>query len=578
MVNDAPGAKSDAGLTLAVRATRALAWVFAAAAIACVVWVMIGRFVQQAECEWMASAIRDGVDRVKGGQQLYARPSENFIAYIYPPLYFWVSALVAKTMSTLVACRLVSVLATLVTLVAIAKIARALGATREWAALSVALYFGAYSYTLYFYDLERVDALEAALASTAVALLVGSSDEEKPSTGLLRAGGTGALLALAYFAKQPGLFAFAAVLGGLGVMREWRKMAVVAATGLVTAGGIGAYVQSASGGWFSYYVLKLPSAHGIKGSLVSLFWLFDAPKGFLLTAATFGLVAVAAYGVLRRKQQRWKDVVFASVVGSSMFGAFLLRAHVGGFFNVLMCWTPFACAAVGIAATRITGAFEERRARATVEIGLFTALALQLASWTFDPNEITPGSHDVRADQELARVVKTFEKHGEVLVSTTGGLTTPPHFHAAALYDILRAGYPMPPDYEAKLRNRGYAAMLLGAPNETECSHHACDDTGLAVLENYFVAGRLPTPLRTSFVGFDARPGWIMRPRKHPLSGVPLKSLMMRARVEQAYADMLEAAGGSDVDHARWHDEIEDLAAEQLQREAKQATSPAPAP
>lgn len=574
MANDTSG-ESKSGLQIAVRATRAIAWTLSVASIACVLWVIAGRFVQQSECEWMASAIRDGVDRVKAGQQLYAAPSQNFIAFIYPPLYFWVSAVLAKATSTLVACRIVSVVATLVTLGGIAKIARSLGATKEWTLLSVALYFGAYSYTLYFYDLERVDALEAGIATAAVALLLGGNEDEAPVRSLLRAGATGVLLALAYFAKQPALFVFAAVLGGLGVTRQWRRMLVVAASGLVTAGAIGAYVQSASGGWFSYYVLKLPSAHGIKGSLVSLFWLFDAPKGFALTAATFGLVAVALSRLLRRKSQRWQDVTFASVVGGAMFGAFLLRAHVGGFFNVLMCWTPFACAAVGIAAGRITSAFDDPKARAAMETGLFTALSLQLATWTFDPNEITPGSHDVKADRELARIVKVFEKEGEVLVSTTGGLTTPRHFHAAALYDVLRSGYPMPADYEAMIRERKYAAMLLGAPNETECSHHACDDTGLAVLENYFVAARIPTPPRTSFVGFDARPGWVMRPRKHPLHGVPLKKLMARARVEQALADLREAAAGDDAEHAVFHDEIEDLASEQLQRDEKQE-KPAP--
>lgn len=560
MADEALADRPSPGLALAVRVVRAATWVLAISSVVLVLWVVIGRFIQPAQAEWMTGAVRDGVERVRDGKQLYAAPSANFVAYIYPPLYFWLAGTLAKVVSLVVAGRTVSILATVVTCLSIAKIARSLGATKEWTLLAVALHFGAYSYTLWFYDLERVDPLEAAISTLGVALLLHPSEGRRD---LFQAAGAGALLALSYFAKQPGLFVFAATCGGLFAAREWRRLGIVLAAGALVAAAVGGYAQHASHGWFSYYVIKLPSAHGIKLALVTLFWLFDAPKGFAIAGASIGLVAIACYRLVRREKQSWRDVTFASVVGGAMVGAFLLRSHVGGFINVLLCWTPFACAAVAIGASRILASFTEPRAKSTIEIGLFAAVGLQLAGWFFDPNEVTPGRFDLKEDQELERVVKLLEKEGEVIVTTNGNVTTPRHFHAAALFDVIRAGDPLPEDYMTGLTTRKYAAILVGAPNESECELQTCKDAAMAVMANYFVASRQPTPRRPSLVGFDARAGWLMRPRKRPLSGMSLDELNERARIEQGLADARAAIGGKNADPAQWHDDIEELAAAQ---------------
>lgn len=558
--NESAAAASSPGLELATRVMRVVAWLFAGLSLLLVLWVVVGRFIQPAQAEWMTGAVRDGVERVRNGEQLYAAPSANFVAYIYPPLFFWLAGTLAKVTSLVVAGRTVSILASIVAAASIAKIARSLGATKEWSALAIALHLGAYSYTLWFYDLERVDPLEAAISTAAVALLL------HPATGrrdLLQSAGAGALLGLAYFAKQPGLIIFVAALGGLVVARELKRAAIVGASGGLVAAVVGGYAQSASHGWFSYYVIKLPSAHGIKLSLVSLFWVTDVPKGFALAAGSIGVVAAASYKLLRAEKQPWRDLAFASVVGGSMMGAFLLRAHVGGFINVLLCWTPFGCAAAAVAASRATESFAEPRARNALRIAFFAALSLQLAGWIFDPNEVTPGPSDLKEDQELARVVKMLEKEGEVIVTTNGNVTIPRHFHAAALFDVIRAGHPLPDDYMTGLQSRKYSALLVGAPNETECELQTCKDAAIAVMANYFVASRQPTPQRPSLVGFDARAGWLMRPRKRPLTGMSLDDLNERAKIEQGLAEARAAVGGKNADAAQWHDDIEDLAAQQ---------------
>lgn len=561
-----PTREAGAGLHLAVRVLRVIAAVLAAASTLIVVWVVIARFLHPAETEWMTGSIRDEVDRLRAGQPLYAAPSQAYVPYIYPPLYFWLSSVVAKATSTAVACRLVSITATVVTVVAIARISRAVGASARWAWAGGALYVGTFSYTMYCFDLERVDALESAFATSAVALLMGGKENPKE---LLRAAGAGVLFGLAYFAKQPGLFIFASCVGGLLFAREWKRAGVVFGAGLVTALSLGIYAQSTTHGWFSYYVLKMPASHGISPPLVTVFWLVDAPKAFVLAAGSFGLVSVSAYRILRRQVPPWRATTFAAVVGGAMIGAFLMRAHVGGWINVVIAWTPFGCAAAAIAGSRALDAFDEPRARAAIEIGLLTAFALQLALWFFDPSELAPGPKDDAAEGALARLVTTLEKEGEVVVTSAGGLSSPRHFHAAALYDVLRVGDPAPADYLAALRERKYSAMVVSAPNETMCAPASCAETSIAVMENYFVAARLPPPVRPSRVGFEVRSAWVLRPRKIPLKGVPLEKLDARQRTEAAIAEMRSALGGSLGDPTLPQADIEEIAAAEATRDSK---------
>ena len=96
------------------------------------------------------------------GEQLYIPPSATFIPFVYTPIYVWLSAALAHLCSVFVACKVVSLAATVATAWGIARIASILGATRFWSVVGALLHFGTYSVTLFFFDLERVDALAAA--------------------------------------------------------------------------------------------------------------------------------------------------------------------------------------------------------------------------------------------------------------------------------------------------------------------------------------------------------------------------------------------------------------------------------
>ena len=103
---------SDPSADLVARAMRALPLAVGAALGVLSLVVVVQRFRYRIDGEWMTGAIRDGVDRLRDGQPLYAAPSARFVPFVYPPLYFWVCAALARICSTFIACKLVSIAAT----------------------------------------------------------------------------------------------------------------------------------------------------------------------------------------------------------------------------------------------------------------------------------------------------------------------------------------------------------------------------------------------------------------------------------------------------------------------------------
>jgi 4-amino-4-deoxy-L-arabinose transferase-like glycosyltransferase len=78
------------------------------------------------ELEWMEGGAVDHVRRIMEGHPLYVAPSLAFTPFIYPPLYFYAAALVAKLMggAGFVPLRLLSFAASLVTMALIFLIVR----------------------------------------------------------------------------------------------------------------------------------------------------------------------------------------------------------------------------------------------------------------------------------------------------------------------------------------------------------------------------------------------------------------------------------------------------------------------
>ena len=548
----------DSRTTRAVRALWGLTWALGATLAVLAAWVVIARLLHPIDAEWMTGAVRDGVERVRDGKPLYVAPSARFIPFVYPPLYFWVAGLLARVMSSFAACKVVSIGATVAAGWGIFRIARALGATAQWSRVALLLHLATYSLTLLFYDLERVDGLYAGLLMVSLALLF--SGKSLRSSAI-----AGALLALSFYAKQAGLLAFAAAVVGLLLAGERKRaMVVLGAGGLVLLLLLGV-LEATTGGWFRYYCLTLPSAHGIRAQRLTTFFIQDAPKAFALTAASVALVVAVLVALVRERKKpasmAWQEVVLAAIVGASMVAAFSFRAHSGGWANVLVAWLPLACPAFAIVATRMESWSKDTRAEHVMSVALLSAVSLQLLGAMFDPMELAPNASDEHDHDQLVSLVRDLEREGDVLVLPSGHVTKESGAHAAALYDVLRAGDRAPADLLEGLKNRRFAAIIVDIP--VDCDFPQCDELEIAIAKSYFVAARRHERDRTGMTGYDARPRWTFRPRKTPIEVATKEELFLRQRIEKSFAEMKSAQTAPNTE-PHPSDEIEEEADHEL--------------
>ena len=543
------------GLVLALGALHVVFFAYAA----------IERFHYPVELEWMSGGVLDHVERVGRGEPIYVAPSVSFIPFLYPPLYYWLSALVAKVMTVQAACRLVSVVATIVTAVLTHRAARKLGASPFWALTAPALFFGAYSLTGYWYDLERADTLLMAMLTGGLVLSLGR--RELVPTAL-----AGALVGGAFFAKQPASVFFVAVVAALVVARSYRRAAAFAAGGLVVLVPGLLTLSLKSDGWFWFYCVKMPASHGIDSKLITVFFILDAMKAFAISGATVFALAVFGKQVVRalrgRETLEEDTAIFGAMLAAALFTSATSRLHVGGFVNVLIFWTTFGAIAFAVVGSRLG------KAHRTTEGVLVAAALLQLAHLLYDPGEAAPDERRLLDQRLVEGRIRELEKQGEVIVHGRGHLTQPRHFHAIAMMDVMRGGLPIPADLVKGLEERKYAAYVIDEFGELTLEGIIGKRSELfdIVMRNYFIAQELDDRERPPLVGWIAHPSWVLRPRKTPLTGMKPAQLERRQRIEMGIAEMrmrAVQAGARKVDDG---DEVETAAA------AIDAETPAPAP
>jgi hypothetical protein len=494
------------------------------------VWVVVQRLRFPVEVEWMGGGVLDVVERVKRGESVYVAPSASYVPLIYTPLYFWVAGLVAHVTSAFVACRLVSIVATVANAALVFGLARALGASRFWSVVAVGLFFGGYSLTGYWYDIERCDSLATTLAlggAFAWARLRGRGGEVV----------AGAIFAFAFLAKQQSLAFVVWPAATLAFTRQWRTLGRFSAGAAVGAVPIAAY--AVKNPWFLRYCVGVPSHHGIDIDLLTGLLVDDFGKGFLLFAVTVAVLGVWAARTWRARRGGTEDLVPGAVLFAAFAGAATSRLHVGGWSNVLISWVGFACVAAAVVLGRVEEELGEAGFLLPAQLGVTLLAATQLMHLAYDPKPVCPDRQRVVDAGLFENAVRGWEKRGDVVVPGRGHVTTHRHFHAMALFDILRGGMPLPPDFVAGIEQRKYAAYVVDEFGELTLEGilgHRSRLFGL-IERNYFLGKRLDDRERPPVIGWIAHPSWVFFPRKHPLGPIGDPALERRMRIEMGIAE-----------------------------------------
>ena len=391
------------------------------------------------ELEWMEGGIVDHVQRLLDGKEIFVAPSLDFIPYTYTPLYYYVCAPIAAFLGGgLFSLRLVSLIASLGCFLLIAGIVRKETRSTYCGVLSACLYAATYRASGAWFDIARPDSLFMLLLLGSIWFL-----RFHPNVGGLLAASL--LVALAFLAKQTGLFVAAAMsVYCLIALRGWRKF-IFPVTAVLAIGLSTLMLNRATDGWYAYYVFSLPSHHAIVPYRVASFWFFDMGQSLALACglAAFWLIHLFL-------QRRIQDGLFYTILFGGMVGAsWLVRMRTGSYTNTLI--PGFAAVAIGfglgvhvllkLTAGDDAGTRESGHAstwwKPTVVLLLCIA---QFLAMVYEPQGQLPSAQDRAAGDALVdRLTKT---EGDVFLPGHGYLPTlagkKTYAHRVAIRDILR--------------------------------------------------------------------------------------------------------------------------------------------
>jgi hypothetical protein len=464
-----------------------------------------GRVGYPYDLEWMEGGMLHHALRIQLGHSLYSPPSIDFIPYLYTPLYPALLAVLGKVFGLSYGLgRAISVLS----LVAIGATACVSVAGRRdpiaWcgALLALGLFAAVYPYVGGWFDLVRCDTLFLAMVTGGIAALPHLAKTGKGPIGHARVASGAALLALAFFCKQTGIF-YVALGGGIVAVLAWRRLpAYIAVAGIIGLGGT-ALMNAATHGWFWVYISKIHRAHDFNmdrfwASFGNILWHFPA----LTIVVAIGLVAVIA---VRIKRGSLPSEAKPFLLWTSAFAVSTVAGAVGwgtefAVFNAYMPAFLHGAFAAGAALPAIWVCARELAkdrplvADATPLVAAF-ALAVTCIHARWSPDEFIPTDRDVAAGDKLIARLRALD--GDIWVPShpwyaeLAGKTA--HVHRMGIKDVTWRQNRVVAGLDRSLREHAFGAIVMD-------NHDLFEELPL-VTSTYHLAMHLPSDERPRLFG-----------------------------------------------------------------------------
>jgi hypothetical protein len=396
-----------------VRLAAALAGVVA---IGAYLFVALSRLTYPFALEWLEGNSLVEVHRIVTGQPLYPAPTAGYVPDGYSPLYFAVSAGVARVLGvSYLSLRLVSLLSSLASLALLGRLVQRETGSVAAGSGAAGLFAATYFATGTWFDVGRVDSLFLALS-------IGSLYAARWMRTTRGAVAVGLLLAAVVLTKQTGLAEGVVVLVTL-VAGSRRRLAGVAALVAAAVLGVSTLVLTlTSGGWYFYYVFQLMGQHPLNG------------RGFLwFGTALLSTLGIAAFAALANAR-RVPPVLLAGCAALAGEGGAALVHSDGGRNDMLPAYLAVALLA-GLALGRGRGWW------ATVASGLLVLAQLVILLAGFHPAQAIPTQADRAVGERLLAGLRGLG--GTIAIPADPGLNVlaglAPTAHEDAAHDVLRA-------------------------------------------------------------------------------------------------------------------------------------------
>ncbi|MED5371693.1 MAG: glycosyltransferase family 87 protein [Myxococcota bacterium] len=291
-----------------------------------VAWLVVGLALQRLDfpfdIEWMEGGMLVHALRIEQGQPLYAAPSPDWVPYIYPPFYPWLISALGEPSYLL--GRSISLVGTLAAAAAGIFALWREGRSPLWGLAAAGLYLSCYDESGTFYELVRTDALAMGLLTWSLVLC------RTESRGGVVAGGL--LLVLAFLTKHNFALFGVGIVGWL-FWRDRKLALLFAAASVIPALVLTGAIQIASDGNYLTYLLGVPGSHPLNAERA-----FPLSEKEMLAALILSNLAALGILAVYAVRKRWSagGVYWGVMTGIALVACVLMRAHHGGFINVLM--------------------------------------------------------------------------------------------------------------------------------------------------------------------------------------------------------------------------------------------------
>ena len=292
--------------------------------VAIIIFLVVGfpRFLYPYEISWGEGSLLIEVQRILSHEAIYSKPTIYYVAWLYEPFYFYLSAFVGEIFGiSYVSDRLISLLSTSVLLVLIVKVVFRETKSILLGFAALGLYLAAYGKTGACMLVARVDPLF-------VLLLVGSAISLLYSRNRFILILSGLLFTLSYFTKQTGLLFLPAMAIYLWRIRGWKEMVTFCISVLISILIVLSVLNYLYGNWFTFYTMAIPSA---KTNSVRWGYAIEGTLRYIVMRC-WSVATLVAFAILYRN---WRRTISGIEDPSLFFSLIFLSALLAGFMGIL---------------------------------------------------------------------------------------------------------------------------------------------------------------------------------------------------------------------------------------------------
>lgn len=383
---------------------------------------------------WMEGAVVDHMRCLLEGKTLYGPPSMEFTPFIYAPFYYYFCAFLMKIFGVgFFIPRLVSLISSILLLVLVWRLIKHETQSFFYAWIGVGLTTAFYSLTGGYFDMARVDSLFNCLLLGGLYFLRMSRDNRGIYLSAL-------FFFLALFTKQqalPVILVLAVYLFIENKRKGLHFVSIISFLSIITF----ILFEWSSEGWFSFYVYRLPQAHGFLRELAFLIIqdLFASVPVLLIFLSYIFFKSTGDENIQGKSWFKSRYIIYLVFFIGALATSWASRAHDGGTENVLL---PVLLSIVLLGTMAFWQMESDIKTFRYIGVGfLFFLMALQFILLAYNPRIYWPKEGHYRSNEMLMRLIQGYK--GPVLIPSVGYLPTrvgkETHAHKTAIYDILRA-------------------------------------------------------------------------------------------------------------------------------------------